>query len=297
MDILTEVVDSVRTGRPASVRTDGYAPWGLHMTGTGFHLVLHGSCWLVDLSGATPPVRLSEGDVVFLPEADGHALADDPATPPQDVSADRRDTPIGAITVGADGPRTRLLCGSYHLDRARPHPLLRQVPRVIHLRAGEHPQLTAAVGLLGHELDQPRGGTDGIVAALVDSLLLYVLRAWLETCPNGWAEAMSDPVVARALTAVHDDPATAWTVESLARHSGLSRAPFARRFTALVGEPPLTYLTRWRMTLAARRLRDTDDPLGVVAARAGYGSEYAFAKAFKRDFGIAPGRYRRRVSG
>jgi AraC-like DNA-binding protein len=305
VDILTEVVESVRTGRPSSVRTDGYAPWGLHIGGTGFHVVLHGSCWLVDLSGHVPPVPLAEGDVVFLVEAGGHILADDPRSPAvdMDVVAEWVDTgsPIGTLTVGADGPRTRLLCGAYHLDRARPHPLVGHLPEVVHLRTGQHEQLTAAVGLLGFELDHPRGGSDGIVAALVDSLLLYVLRAWLEEQPAdvaaGWAAALRDPVVVAALTAVHEDPSGPWTVESLAKLSGLSRAPFARRFTALVGEPPLAYVTRWRMTVAARLLRSSDAPLSVVAGKAGYGSEFAFAKAFKREYGLAPGQYRRRATG
>jgi AraC-like DNA-binding protein len=292
VDILTEVVESVRTGRPASVRTDGYAPWGLHMTGTGFHLVLHGSCWLVDLSGATEPVHLREGDVIFLPEADGHVLADDPDTPPEELTAEWLGSPIGTLTVGSGGPRTRLLCGSYHLDRARPHPLVGQLPEVIHLRSGEHPQLTAAVGLLGHELEQPRGGTDGIVAALVDSLLLYILRAWLESRPTGWAAALHDPVVARALTAIHDDPAAGWTVESLARHSGLSRAPFARRFTALVGEPPMSYLAEWRVALATDLLRETDHTVGTIARRVGYANAFALSVAFKRLRGTRPSDHR-----
>ena len=303
VDVLTEVVESVRTGRPSSVRTDGFAPWGLRMMGTGFHVVLHGSCWLVDLGGATPPVPLAEGDVVFLPEASGHALADDPRTPAVDVTAERADAglSIGTLTIGTGGPRTRLLCGAYHLDRARPHPLVGHLPEVIHLRSGEHPRLSAAVGLLGFELDHPRAGSDGIVVALVDSLLLYILRAWLEGqatgAAAGWALALSDPAVAPALTAMHDDPSAPWTVQSLAALSGLSRAPFARRFTALIGEPPLTYLTRWRMTTAARLLRSSDSPLSAVAGKAGYGSEFAFAKAFKREYGLAPGRYRRRATG
>ncbi|MFJ3926259.1 helix-turn-helix transcriptional regulator [Streptomyces sp. NPDC090022] len=148
------------------------------------------------------------------------------------------------------------------------------------------------------ELDSPRPGTDAAVPALLGMLLLFALRAWAELRPSeghtsGWAAALADPVVRRALDAVHRAPHHAWTVQSLADHAGLSRAAFARRFTALVGRPPLAYLTWWRLTTAARLLRTTDAPLHSVAGRVGYGSEYAFAHAFKRQFGSAPGYYRR----
>ncbi|MGA4837913.1 AraC family transcriptional regulator [Streptomyces sp. G45] len=307
MDILTEALASMRTGQPRSVRTEGRAPWGLRLppvAGAGFHVVLHGTCWLVPLDDAPPhlgPLALGPGDVVFLRDGRGHVLADHPSTPaeverPEQFTA---GSPIGTVTVGGDGPRTSLLCGNYHLDQGRPHPLVRQLPEVVHLPTGDghHPELSAAVRLLGAELDRPRIGSAGIVPALIDSLLLYILRAWLEGQPpataTGWAAALGDSAVAPALAAIHADPAARWTVESLATRAGLSRAAFARRFTTLVGEPPMAYLTRWRMTTAARLLRESEAPLTAVAARTGYGSEYAFAKAFKREYGRAPGGYRR----
>jgi AraC-like DNA-binding protein len=162
---------------------------------------------------------------------------------------------------------------------------------------GRYPRLRAAIDLLGAELEQPSHGTDVIVPALLDTLLLYILRAWYgeqaHRGPSGWAAALADQSISVALRDTHDDPAHPWTVEQLARRAGLSRAAFARRFAQLVGRSPLAYLTWWRMTMAARALRDTDAPLAAVATRAGYTSEFAFAKAFKREFGIAPGGYRR----
>ncbi len=129
-------------------------------------------------------------------------------------------------------------------------------------------------------------------------MLLFILRAWAQQQPpgqatHGWAAALTDPAVSRALDGIHREPGRSWTVESLAAHAGLSRAALARRFTALVGQPPLTYLTWWRMTTAARFLRNSDDPLNTLARKVGYRSEYAFAHAFKREFDLAPGRYRR----
>ncbi|MBB3730826.1 AraC family transcriptional regulator [Nonomuraea dietziae] len=309
MDILTEALSSMRTGRPTSVRTDGRAPWGLRLppvAGAGFHVVLYGTCWLVPLEDAgdqVEPIALSPGDVVFLRDGRGHILADHPSTPAEVERPEQFQpgSPIGTVRVGGDGALTSLLCGNYHLDQGRPHPLVRQLPEVIHLRTrhGHHPELSAAVQLLGAELENPRIGSDGIVPTLIDSLLLYVLRAWLEVQPpaaaKGWAAALGDSAVAPALAAIHDNPSAPWTVESLAERAGLSRAAFARRFTALVGEPPMAYLTRWRMTTAARLLRESDTPLAAVAAQAGYGSEFAFAKAFKREYSMAPGGYRRQT--
>ncbi|MFD3513421.1 AraC family transcriptional regulator [Streptomyces sp. NPDC058657] len=311
MDILTEALASMRTGNPASVRTIGRAPWGLRLppvVGAGFHVVLYGTCWLIPAGSA--PVPLGPGDVVFLRDGGGHVLADHPATPPEEpgedayegVSGNPGNSPIGTFRLGGEGPETRLLCGSYDLDQGRPHPLVRQLPEVIHLQTGHgrHPELSAAVHLLGAELENPRIGSDGIVPSLIDSLLLYILRAWLDdqapAAVDGWAAALGDPAVAPVLAAMHADPAAQWTVESLAERAGLSRAAFARRFAMLVGEPPMSYLTHWRMTTAARLLRESDTPLTAVAARAGYGSEFAFAKAFKRAYGLAPGGYRRQTA-
>jgi AraC-like DNA-binding protein len=294
----------MRTDRPTSVRTNGRAPWGLRMpptAGAGFHVVLHGRCWLIPrLSTGREPVRLVEGDVIFLRSGPEQVLTDEPGSPISAASVRRfrEDELIGSYDLGGDGELTSLLCGNYHLDRSRPHPLVSQLPELIHLRTGDgrHPQLTSAVELLRAELDGPRIGSSGIVPALIDSLLLYILRAWMDECPTrtvGWATALKDPAIAPALAAMHADPANSWTVESLAARAGLSRAAFAKKFHTMVGEPPLTYLTHWRMTTAARLLRESDAPLASVAARTGYGSEFAFAKAFKREYGQAPGGYRR----
>ncbi|MCG7523070.1 AraC family transcriptional regulator [Streptomyces sp. OfavH-34-F] len=308
MDILTEVLASMRTGRPVSVRTTGRAPFGLKLppvAGAGFHVVLSGTCWLVPLEDAAPQTALAlgPGDVVFLRDGRGHILADHPSTPAETERASQFSpgSPLGTVNVGGEGALTDLLCGNYHLDQTRPHPLVKQLPEIIHLRAEpfRHPELASAVQLLRAELEQPRPGAAGIVPALIDSLLLYILRAWLERHPaeqaRGWAAALADTSIAPALAAIHDKPGSPWTVESLAVRAGLSRAAFARRFNDLVGEPPMAYLTRWRMTTAARLLRESESPLSAVAARTGYGSEYAFAKAFKRAHGQPPGGYRRQM--
>jgi AraC-like DNA-binding protein len=290
----------MRTGQPHSRRTRLTGPFARRfpaVPGAGFHVVLQGSAWLHP--GGGEPVELRVGDVAFLPHGDAHGLADDPSTPlPPRASA----LPLaGAVDPGpSPTASTVLLCGAYLLERSRAHPVLDDLPAVIHLptTVGRHPGLRGAVDLLGAELDRPRPGADAMVTALLDVLLLHILRAWLDDRaatgrPTGWAAALADPPVAAALRAVHADPARAWTVAELGERAGLSRSAFARRFTALVGRPPLAYLTWWRMALAARRLRTDRAPIAAVAREVGYGSEFAFAAAFKREFGVPPGAYRK----
>ena len=223
----------------------------------------------------------------------------DAATSPAEIPPGQDDN--GPPTGQTDGSAaaTVMLCGAYLLDRSRAHPLLDDLPEVIHLpaRVGRHPGLRAAVDLLGGELEQPRPGGDAMLPALLDVLLLHVLRAWFDEqsahAATGWAAALRDPAVAAGLRAIHSDPGRQWTVAELAAQAGLSRAAFARRFAALVGQPPQAYLTWWRMTLATRLLRDGDAPLATVARKVGYTSEFAFAHAFKREYGLAPGGLRR----
>ncbi|MFB7651255.1 MULTISPECIES: AraC family transcriptional regulator [unclassified Streptomyces] len=305
MDVLSDAIAAMRTGIPHSSRTVLSAPWGLRFAssdGAGFHVVLRGSCWL--LSPGREPAPLAPGDVVFLAHGRGHALADDPASRLVDVVPnDDGDWVLTEEPPQVAGPPTHLLCGAYQLSRTRAHPLLTGLPDVVHLpaRIGAHTELRTAVDLLGADLERPGPGSDALVTALLDSLLLYILRAWLnehaEQAATGWAAALADPAVSDALHALHHDPARPWTVEELGARAGLSRAAFARRFATIVGQPPLTYLTWWRMTVAGRLLTNSDAPLHVVAARSGYSSEFAFAKAFKREFGISPGRYRRDAAG
>ncbi len=257
--------------------------------GVGFHIVVDGECWL--LAPEAEPVAMGPGDVLFMPRGAAHVIADRPDSPVTEVA-----TAGEPREIAGPGARTALLCGAYEVCRARSHPLLDQLPDFLHLPAdpSRHRTLRAAVDLLTTEITEPRPGSDAAVPALLDTLLLFVLRTWYEDAEtSGWAGALADPAVAAALRAIHDDPARSWSVPALSAVAGVSRATLNRRFTATVGEPPLTYLTRWRLLTAARLLRDTELPIAAVAHRVGYGSEFAFAKAFKREYTVAPGRYRR----
>jgi AraC-like DNA-binding protein len=305
VDVLSDVLSVLRAGRPRSALVTWHGAWAQQFSpvpgAVGFRVVVQGSCVLLPAGAA--PVRLGAGDVVLLPHGRGHVLADSPATPPAaqacaPAAADvRHRHPV--VIADPAGASTVTLCGAYELAPEGHHPLLRDLPEIVHLdaHAGGRTELGAVVDMLSAELTRPRLGTDAAIPALLDMLLLYALRAWFhETRPDtGWAAALRDPAIAAALHAVHQEPAHPWTVASLAGHAGLSRAPFARRFTELVGQPPMRYLTWWRMTTAARLLRESDAPLNVIADAVGYHSEFAFAVAFKRQYDIPPGRYRRRT--
>ncbi len=301
MDVLSDAVTAMRVGRAHSTRTNRAAPWGASFEpfgGAGFHVVLRGTCLLVPEGEA--PITLGAGDVVLLPHGSGHGLSDARAT-----SVDSAPEPLPALAPGepapggASGEVTELLCGAYLTDRARLHPLMDELPPVMHLpaRIGDHGPLRTTIDLLGAELARVRPGAGVVVPALLDTLLLYILRAWFEEQADhdvgGWATALNDPAISAALRAIHGEPARRWTVDDLGSRAGLSRAAFARRFGALTGRPPLAYLTWWRMIVAARLLRESDVPLRAVAERVGYSSEFAFANAFKREHGVAPGRFRR----
>ncbi|MBV6699977.1 AraC family transcriptional regulator [Kitasatospora aureofaciens] len=310
MDVLSDVIAVTRTGRPRSAHVRWHAPWGQEFASVpgsaGFQVILQGSCWL--LRPDTEPVQLDVGDVVFLPHGTGHILADSPETLVTSPACGSGDPRLSASYAsdsvdrsGQSGPVTVVLCGAYQLDPSRTHPLLLTLPDIIHLpaHADRRPELCSAVKLLAAEVEAPRLGTDAAVPALLDTLLLYILRIWFNEQASrggtvGWAAALNDPPVSAALHAIHRNPSAPWTVARLAAEAGLSRATFAKRFRSLIGQPPLGYLTWWRMTTAARLLRTSDAPLRSIAAKVGYTSEFAFANAFKRTHGAAPGTYRRR---
>jgi len=301
MDVLTDVLAALKTGPTLCARTEARPPWGLRFgdnQGFGFHVVVQGACWL--MGAAEEPTALRAGDVVLMASGNEHTLADQPSTPA--VTFRIRDSGHPGSLLGHQhltgagsdpGAGTVLLSGAYRLDPLVPHPLLATLPDRVYLPGRRRTGLHAAVDLLGAEVEQQAPGAEAIVSSLVDALLIYILRAWLEAHPTGWSRALADPAIGLSLGGIHRDPARPWTVRQLAAEAGLTQATFTRRFTALTGEPPLTYVARWRMTTAARILRQQDVPLAVVARQVGYTSEFAFAKAFKRHYGQAPGHYRR----
>ncbi len=285
MDPLADALALVRRGEPHAVAHDLDGSWRLDfppVPDLGFHLLVRGRCWL-DRGGA-PATPLEAGDVVLISNGDRHTL--------------RHDSPSGPAAAAGAWP-ARLVCAAFPVDRERPHPLITGLPRMIHLTISgrlDH-TISPTTALLDRELtDAGSPGRAVTVPALLDILLVGLLRSWSRGSTvdtRGWTAALDDPAVAVALDAVHHRPHEPWTVDALARLCGLSRSTFAVRFTACVGQPPLRYLTWWRMTRAAAMLRADDQPLTRVAAAVGYSSEFAFGKAFRREVGVPPGVYRR----
>ncbi|AUY52633.1 AraC family transcriptional regulator [Streptomyces sp. CB01881] len=303
MDVLADVLSATKIGGTVTARVHAAGPWGIefpHLPSAVFHHVSRGSCWL-RLPGAGP-LPLTAGDLVLLPAGTGHVMAGDPTGPTvrfEDVTRAQRSGPGTPIDFPGPGPRTSLVCGGYRFDTHASHPLL-TLPPVLLLRAdpsARRHDLTETLRMLTAELADPAPGSQTITDRLVDVLFVHVLRQWEASrdAPDrgaGWWAALRDAEVAAAISLIHEGPGRAWTVDALAREVGVSRATLSRRFTRLVGEPPLAYLTRWRLEIAARRLRDTKDSVTRIANSVGYTSEFAFSRAFTRHRGTPPSRYR-----
>jgi AraC-like DNA-binding protein len=303
MDVVSDAISAVRLGHPSSDRVRMRGSWCVRMdpyVGAGFAVVLKGGCWLLPDGGA--PVSLGVGDAVLVPHGTGHVIADSPLDA---AAAMKKAVPFEQWLEGTaprarpDRDETEVLCGKYRLDCSRLHPLMAELPEVVHLpsRVGSHLELRAAIDLLAGELDESRPGSCIALPNLLDLLLVYIIRSWMTEATSGaWPRVLGDPVTAAALRALHSNPAAPWSTDRLAAAANVSRPTLARRFTTLVGRPPMAYLTWWRLILAATQLRDTPDTLATIAGRVGYGSPYALSHAFQREFDITPGRYRAKAA-
>ncbi len=292
-DVVADVLRGAAGAASASYN-EFASPWGLTFPAgvcAGFHVAIEGQCWVrvADL----PPERLATGDVLLLPHGDGHTISDRPDRAPVAF-----DPAKHANVRQRGGELTGLLCGVYRLgDGGRPNPIRPLLPALIHLAAAEvrdTPPFAAVLGALHHEaLRRPAG--HAVIDRLVETLFVYIVRGWLRGRPPREAEptsALLDPQLSRPLSQILADPARRWTVASLADAAGLSRAAFARRFADAVGQPPLAYVTARRMDVAAQLLRDNRRSLAEIGAAVGYDSEFAFSRAFKRERGVSPGRFR-----
>ena len=266
--------------------------------------VLRGrACFAVDRQG---PQWLGADDVAVLRGPDHYLFADDPATQPQAVihanqcctTPDGQDIPqmrsFGVRRWGnsPDGA-TEVLTGTYNFQGEVSRRLLDALPPQLVLRSDEWQ--TPVLGLLADEMLRDDAGQDAVLDRLLDLLLIHAVRAYLvRRAPDapGWFRAQSDPVAGPAVQLLQDNPAQAWTLASLARETRVSRATLARRFTEVVGQPPMEFLTEWRLTLAADLILDPAETIASVAGKVGYGSGYALSAAFKRVRGITPGQHR-----
>ncbi|QOY91716.1 AraC family transcriptional regulator [Paludibaculum fermentans] len=302
-DVLTDVLNGLGLQSRLFCRSQLHAPWGMSFEkgdSAHFHWIDQGTCWLHCPGHLTEPRLLQSGDLVVLPYGDAYYLSDRPggeAVPVLDLVGGGTTGRCRLLIQGGSGPLTSMLCGSFSFLRDGV-PLLALLPAVLHLRgdtSGTRTHLEPVMRALVVESEDALPGWETVLTRLMDILFVRVIRAWLRDQPTDshWLAALNDRQIHTALSLMHETPEHPWTLQTLSRKVGLSRSPFAARFTRLVGEPPLTYLTRLRMHRAARALRERKLTLAAAAQLAGYTSEIAFGKAFRRIIGVPPGAYRR----
>ena len=302
-DVLADVLDSIRLRGRVFCRGEFSAPWALGFSAgaiSHFHIIEDGRCWL-RFDDEPVPMALDQNDLIVIPRGAGYQLSDDPATPPiplTDVVSVNEGGAHAVLRLGGGGAESQIICGAFEFLSDRAESLIGVLPRWIRVAPREDADewLDSTVKLLRTEIRRADQGTATVVARLTDIIFVQAVRSWLRTQPEGaagWLGALRDPSIGAALRLIHRAPARAWTVSSLAAEVGMSRSPFAARFSALVGTPPLSYLAGWRMQVAAGLLRAGELGLTEVADRVGYESTAAFSRGFKKQFGIAPGTFRR----
>jgi AraC-like DNA-binding protein len=304
MDVLTDVMQTVRVQSHLYGRLELGAPWGMEFGACdrpGFFIVSRGSCWL-EVTGIEEQVPLAGGDFVFLPKGRGHALRDAPDTPTVPVDEVFKDCPGSGQVLrhGGGGVPVSLVCGCFLFEDGGRNPLVESLPPMIHVRSDGGASvrwLEMTLQFMASETASTLPGAETVASRLADILFVHAVRAHIAAAGSevsGWLEALADPQIGEALRKIHEAPQDPWSVETLAASVSMSRSAFAARFTALVGEPPLRYVTAWRMKKASHRLLQ-GEPIAAIAQATGYENDAAFGKAFKRFMGSTPGEFRRRA--
>lgn len=316
MDALSEMLRALRLDSGIFLEAEFTAPWCIDSAPgkedvrhilpaaehvTLYHLLTEGTC-RARIPGVTDPVVLEAGDLIMFPHGDGHRLGSDLQLAPVPAEILVQPSPEGGlarIDHGGGGPKTRFVCGYLACDSRLCKPLLDALPRMLKVPMGQGPAASWIIDTLRRgaaETHAPRAGTEAMLARLSELLFTEAMRYYLESLPEGergWFAGLKDPLVSRVLALMHGAPDRAWTVDELGREAGLSRSSLSDRFVTLLGEPPMQYLTRWRLALAARALKEGREPILRIAEQVGYESEAAFNRAFKREYGVPPGSWRR----
>lgn len=306
MDVLSEIFSSLRLQAGlyfSAVLRGGFAVrLPADRRRIRFHLVLEGAC--VVTIPEFEQVRLGEGDLVLIPDGASQVLSSETSIAGAVDLAEllSHSPPMeGILHVGEAGPVCRLLCGFLRFDEAIDHPLLASLPPMIVLRQTDAPgssAIAAALALLRAETDDAGAGQAPVLERIVEILLMQVVRSSLSghaIYSNGFARALADPRLSRALSAIHSRIDADWNLDTLAGCAGMSRSRFAESFTTAVGLTPFAYLTRWRMIRARELLAQPNLDMAEVAERCGYRSVPAFGRRFVAIFGIGPGEWRRQI--
>lgn len=302
-DPLGETLHLLKPTGTLYCRSELTAPWGIELPAFEgsmmFHVVTGGHCWL-EVAGEAPRL-LQQGSLALVPHGNGHCIRSSPegsVVPLFDIPVEKVSDRYEVMRHGGAGELTHLTCGVVRFDHVAGRQLIALLPRVLQIDTwndDEGSWLQSTLRFIAREARELRPGGETVITHLADILVIQAIRSWIDSVPEterGWLAALRDKHVGRALAAIHREPEKDWSVESLAREVGMSRSGFSARFTNLVGEPAKRYLTQWRMQLARLQLQESPDSLAVLADRFGYQSEAAFSRAFKREFGVAPGRVR-----
>lgn len=308
VDVLEALLDGPRARGAFLLRALLEPPWSLRVEDEApltFLAVLRGGAWLCP--DDQPPLRMDAGQVAIVRGPDHYTISDRPSSVPDVVvypggrctSADDgralwNEWSLGIRTWGHDlDSECVLLVGTYEGRGEASQPLLTSLPPVV-LLSGERAE-TPLLRVLADEMQREAPGQRALLDRLLDVVLISTLRTWFagrqEEAP-GWFRAQHDPAIGQALALLHHDVAHPWTVEELAARVGLSRAALGRRFTALLGEPPMSYLAGWRLALAADVLVSSDATVASIARQVGYGTPFSLSAAFKRVHGVSPQEYR-----
>ncbi|MBC7870335.1 MAG: AraC family transcriptional regulator [Chitinophagaceae bacterium] len=303
MDALKHVLQLLRLKAKLFYRMELAAPWGMALAvsnAAAFHVVEYGQCWL-RLSDHKDPILLGQGDLVVISNQAHYEVVDDLKTdviPLREFVRGRKEH--GITCPSASKPHiATLICGEFRTENEAVYPLFSLLPPLILIKgeAGQSAEwLTAALRFIASEAADARPGSETVISRLMDILFIMVMRYWIDhhaSSDGGWLGALYHPQMGKILGYIHREPQRDWTVESLAEAVQMARSTLAAQFTAMIGEPPMKYLTRWRMQVAAMLLMDNPMlTVEAVALRVGYTSPYAFSKAFKRLIGLAPSDFR-----
>jgi AraC-like DNA-binding protein len=265
-----------------------------------FHLITEGECY-VEI-GEGEPVKLVAGDVIVFPQGDAHRMTSEPGVPPARPNAQLQEVLARRprqLVYGGGGPTTRIVCGYLACEARLARMLFAGLPPLLRVNvrgSNAGMWLEASVRYALAEARSPRPGGAGVLAKLAEVLFIEVLRMYInerDDSRTGWLAGLSDRIVGAALNAMHARPAHAWTLDELAHAANTSRSVLAQRFQQIVGSAPMTYLTQWRMVMAANLLSRSKAPLSRIAEDVGYQTDTAFSRAFRREYGVPPAAWRR----
>ena len=301
-DVLSMVLNPLQFKGQVFCYSKFTSPWAIKLKAKNyspFHFIERGQV-RIELEKSGAKTFLTSGDLVILPHGGAHILRDSDKTQPVNAERLLEKREGNILRHGGGGVETTAVCGGFTFENEIGNPIFSVLPELIHVprdKIKTYAWLEPMLRLLAHESQNPNEGSVSIIAHLTAIIFVQAVRSWIEMQPEslgGWLGALRDKQISAAMNLMHRNPNHPWTVAKLASEVGMSRSPFAAKFTSLVGEPPFAYLTKWRMNLAAGYLTNDHMNIREIAELVGYESQASFTNAFKRNFRISPKGYRER---